>query len=212
MAEAASTRARVPQSQRSVSVYDGSAERMADLYESTSFDQVHVDVLDFLPKRGTAVLDVGAGSGRDAAALAARGYAVTAVEPSAGLRQEAMTRHSDSNVQWIDDALPKLSRLPERRFAFILVSAVWMHLAPSDRAPAVRRLAELLSPAGHLAISIRIGPPDPARSIRQVDVQALEADARETGLETVRRIESGDALGRATVRWHILVFRAPGQA
>jgi SAM-dependent methyltransferase len=211
MAGAASTRARVPQSQRSVSVYDGSAEQMADLYESTSFDQVHVDVLDFLPERGTAVLDVGAGSGRDAAALAARGYVVTAVEPSAGLRQEAMTRHSGSNVQWIDDALPKLSRLPERRFAFILVSAVWMHLAPRDRAPAVRRLAELLSPAGHLAISIRIGPADPARSIRQVDAQALEADAREMGLETVRNIESGDALGRPTVWWRTLVFRAPGR-
>jgi 2-polyprenyl-3-methyl-5-hydroxy-6-metoxy-1,4-benzoquinol methylase len=182
---------------------------MADLYESTSFDQVHVDVLDFLPERGTAVLDVGAGSGRDAAALAARGYAVTAVEPSAGLRREAMTRHSTSNVQWIDDALPKLSRLPERQFAFILVSAVWMHLAPRDRTPAVRRLAELLSPAGHLAISIRVGPADPARLIRRVDAQALEADARELRLTPVRSRESGDVLGRAAVRWRTLVFRAP---
>lgn len=212
MTGAVSARTRVPQSQRSVSVYDGSAERMADLYESTSFDQVHVDVLDLLPEAGTAVLDVGAGSGRDAAALADRGYVVTAVEPSAGLRREAMVRHATSNVQWIDDALPKLSRLPKRQFAFILVSAVWMHLAPRDRTPATRRLAQLLAPSGHLAISIRIGPSDPARSIRQIDTQALEADAREVGLMPVRSLESGDALGRATVRWRTVVFRAPGQA
>lgn len=211
MAGAASTQARVPQSQRSVSVYDGSAERMADLYESSSFDKVHVDVLDLLPEAGTAVLDVGAGSGRDAAALADRGYVVTAVEPSAGLRREAMVRHSTSNVQWLDDALPNLSRLPEGQFAFILVSAVWMHLAPRDRTPATRRLAQLLAPGGYLAISIRLGPSDPARSIRQVDTQALEADAREVGLMSVRSLESGDALGRATVRWRTVVFRAPGQ-
>lgn len=211
MTGAASTRARVPQSQRSVSVYDGSAERMADLYESTSFDQVHIDVLDLLPEAGAAVLDVGAGSGRDAAALADRGYVLTAVEPSAGLRREAVARHSTSNVEWIDDALPKLSRLPERQFAFILVSAVWMHLAPRDRTPATRRLAELLAPGGHLAISIRIGPADPARAIRQVDTLALKADALEAGLTPVRSVESSDALGRATVQWRTLVFRAPGR-
>ncbi|SFP79975.1 class I SAM-dependent methyltransferase [Sphingomonas rubra] len=212
MTGAASARTRVPQSQRSVSVYDGSAERMADLYELTSFDQVHVDILDLLPEPGTAVLDIGAGSGRDAAALADRGYLVTAVEPSAGLRREAAVRHPTASVQWIDDALPKLSRLPGRAFAFILVSAVWMHLAPRDRTPAIRRLTQLLDPGRHLAISIRIGPADPARSIRQVDIQALEADARAAGLKPVRSLESGDALGRATVRWRTLVFRAPGQA
>ena len=212
MTGAASTRSRVPQSQRSVSVYDGSAERMADLYESTSFDQVHSDLLDLLPRPGAPVLDVGAGSGRDAAALADRGYVVAAVEPSAGLRREAVTRHPASNVQWIDDALPKLSRLAERRFAFILVSAIWMHLAPRDRAPATRRLAELLAPGGHLVISIRIGPADPARSIRQVNLLALEADAREAALTPIRNVESGDALGRATVRWRTLVFRAPDPA
>lgn len=212
MAGAASTRVRVPQSQRSVSIYDGSAKRMADLYESTSFEQVHVDVLDLLPESGSAVLDVGAGSGRDAVALADRGYVVTAVEPSAGLRREAIVRHASSNVQWVDDALPKLSKLPERAFAFILVSAVWMHLAPRDRTPAIRRLTQILGPDRHLAISVRIGPADPARSIRQVDIQALEADARAAGLKLVRSLEIGDALGRATVQWRTLVFRAPGQA
>lgn len=211
MTGAASSRARVPQSQRSVSVYDGSAERMADLYESTSFDQVHVDVLDLLPETGTAVLDVGAGSGRDASALADRGYVVTAVEPSAGLRREAAVRHPTANVQWIDDTLPKLSSLPDRAFAFILVSAVWMHLAPKDRTPAIRRLAQLLAPDGHLAISIRNGPADPARSIRQVDALALEADAGEAGLTLVRSLERGDALGRAAVRWRTLVFRGLDQ-
>ena len=212
MTGAASTRARVPQSQRSVSVYDGSAERMADLYESTSFDQVHVDVLDLLPEAGTAVLDIGAGSGRDAAALADRGHMVTAVEPSAGLRRQAVTRHASSDVEWVDDALPKLARLHERQFAFILVSAVWMHLVPRDRAPAIRRLAQLLAPGGHLAISVRIGPADSGRSIRQIDTRALEADACKADLTPVRNLERGDALGRAAVRWRTMVFRAPRQA
>lgn len=209
MAEAVVIRTRVPQSERSVAVYDGSAERMADLYESTSFEAVHAGILDLLPPVGSSVLDVGAGSGRDAAALAARGYDVTAVEPSAGLRQEALTRHPATDIRWIDDALPRLPKVESRPFGLILVSAVWMHLAAKDRSLAIRRLAEILAPDGHLVISIRLGPDDPARAIKQVDVPALESDASRLGLVLLRRVENDDALGRSSVRWLALAFGRP---
>lgn len=209
MAGAAAIRTRVPQSQRSVAVYDASAERMADLYEATSFEAVHEGVLDLLPPVGASVLDVGAGSGRDAAALAARGYMVTAVEPSAGLRQEALARHPGTGVCWIDDALPRLSKVDSRQFDLILASAVWMHLAQKDRSPALGRLAGILAPAGLLVISLRLGPDDPARAIKQVDIPALEADASRLGLVLIRRVDSSDALGRTSVQWLTLVFGRP---
>ncbi|RUT67608.1 SAM-dependent methyltransferase, partial [Flavobacterium cupreum] len=61
--------------------YEQNAQELVDRYESLSFEHVHADLLDLLPAPGATILDVGAGSGRDAAWFAARGYDVVAVEP-----------------------------------------------------------------------------------------------------------------------------------
>ncbi|MEJ6782152.1 class I SAM-dependent methyltransferase [Aminobacter sp. Piv2-1] len=202
---AASTRA-VPSSLRSVPIYDESAKRIADVYESTTFERVHAGIIDLLPSPGASVLDVGSGSGRDAAALAARGYRVTAVEPSHGLREEAKRRHGDANIEWLDDALPDLHILGERRFAFILVSAVWMHLVSRDRLAAMRRLSQLLEAGGRLAISIRRGPVDRSRAFATVTTDAVEASALKSGLRLVRKFEAKDALARADIAWSTLAL------
>ncbi|MDH6550225.1 ubiquinone/menaquinone biosynthesis C-methylase UbiE [Streptomyces sp. SAI-041] len=46
--------------------YAESAERLGRVYESVSFEDVHGALLDLLPPAPARVLDVGAGTGRDA--------------------------------------------------------------------------------------------------------------------------------------------------
>ena len=55
------------------------------------------------------------------------------------------------------DALPDLRTLRAlgRRFDLILLSAVWMHVAPKGRERAFRILSELLGPSGLLVIALR---------------------------------------------------------
>jgi FkbM family methyltransferase len=48
------------------------------------------------------VLDIGAGSGRDAAWLASLGYEVIAVEPSAAMVREAQRIHSESAIHRVE--------------------------------------------------------------------------------------------------------------
>lgn len=64
-------------------------------------EDVHASWQSHLPERARFALDLGAGSGRDAMALAGRGWHVLAVEPAAELRRfgEAATR--DREVQWL---------------------------------------------------------------------------------------------------------------
>jgi len=50
-------------------------------YESVTFEHVHDWLLSALPDRPGIVLDVGAGTGRDAAWLAAHGHEVVALKP-----------------------------------------------------------------------------------------------------------------------------------
>jgi protein-L-isoaspartate O-methyltransferase len=77
-------------------VYSRQATELAGLYESLGFEQAQAALLDLIPDRPGLVLDVGAGSGRDAAWFADRGWDVVAVEPAEGMRHEAQRRHPNA--------------------------------------------------------------------------------------------------------------------
>ena len=64
----------------------------------------------FVFKAREKVLDMGAGTGRDAATLLRLGVDVHAAEPSARLRQHALARHPELAGRIFDGALP--DRLP----------------------------------------------------------------------------------------------------
>ena len=191
--------------------YDAYAEELVRRYEQLEFEEVHADILDAVPNVASNVLDVGAGSGRDAAALARRGHRVVAVEPSEAMRREGRSIHGTGSFDWIDDQLPRLDevyRLNES-FDLILVSAVWMHVAPEDRDLAMQRLQGLLAPGGRLVISTRTVEFSGERTMYAVEPERLGQRAQDHGLDVERRQTSSDLLGRSDVNWSSLVFRRP---
>ena len=118
-----------------------------------------------LPQSSASVLDIGAGSGRDAAWLAANGHDVIAVEPSAPMRAAAASLHDNPAINWIDDRLPALGAVSRSGLSFdlILLSAVWMHVPESDRPRAFRKMINLLRPGGLMAITLRLGSGGPRK-------------------------------------------------
>jgi len=174
--------------------------------DRTSFEQVHAGVLDLLPPPPATILDVGAGTGRDARALSTRGYDVTAVEPSPRLFLEA-SRRKRPHVEWLRDELPQLDQLALRRFDFVLVSAVWMYVQLSDRPAAMKRLSSLLEDNAVLVLTTR--PPlqtdDPRAFWAASDSEVLLA-AEAAGLTPIRERSDADSLGRG-VAWKTFVFR-----
>ncbi|NYV77522.1 class I SAM-dependent methyltransferase [Streptomyces sp. UH6] len=187
--------------------YAHHAGLLAERYESVSFEAVHGDVLDLLPPPPAGAADIGAGTGRDAAALARLGYDVLAVEPVPELRQVAQRLHPSPALSWTDDSLPELRSL-SGPLDLILLSAVWMHLAPADRGPAMRRLAELLAPSGVLVISLRRGEPPTDRVMWDVPAEEVVRLGERAGLHIARVAENEkDSLGRDAVRWQSVVLR-----
>jgi len=192
--------------------YEGDAGRqLAELYESVPSETVHDWLVDLLPEAPAAVLDVGAGSGRDAAWFARQGYTVVALEPAATLREEARSRHRESSITWIADSLPGLDHVYRLGTAFdvILLSAVWMHVPPADRRRAFRKLIGLLKPNGVLAITLRHGPPDPHREMHPVSTEELLALGKAHGAIVLKEEREEDRLGRPEVSWSQLAFRLP---
>ena len=191
--------------------YEQHATRLVTQYESLSFEDVHADLIGILPAPGSTVLDIGAGSGRDAAWLAAKGYDVVAVEPSEAMLAHARAKHTSSRIQWLSDSLPDLAKVRRLGLSFdlILLSAVWMHIPPSDRQRALRKLATLLAPKGRIAISLRLGAPDTERAMHEVSLPELAGLAQQFGLRIVHTSDSQDKLGRSEVSWTNVVLGLP---
>lgn len=189
--------------------YGENARALAAQYESITFAETHRDVLHLIPATPSRILDIGAGSGRDAAALAALGHAVVAAEPTAEFRDEGRRRHPAANIEWVDDALPELRALHGRgqRFDVVLLTAVWMHLDAAERDVAMMRLAELLEPDGIVIMSLRHGPVPTGRRMFEVPATETIALAARAGLRCIHRSMREDMLGRADVSWTFLALQ-----
>ncbi|WP_308433221.1 class I SAM-dependent methyltransferase [Streptomyces inusitatus] len=184
--------------------YEQYAQALADRYEALTFDGLYEGMLSFLPGAPARAADIGAGTGRDAAALARRGYRVTAVEPVREMRAVAARLHQQP-VEWVADALPGLSRV-EGPFELLLLSAVWMHLDEDERPFAMERVAGLLTGGGRLLMTLRHGEPPRDRRMFDVSADETEALAAQHGLRRIHRSGGDDRLGRSGVRWSRLVF------
>ncbi|RZL61165.1 MAG: class I SAM-dependent methyltransferase [Variovorax sp.] len=189
--------------------YDAHAATLVTAYESITFEDVHRDVIHLFPAAPSRVLDVGAGTGRDAAALARRGHHVVAVEPTPGLRSAGERLHAALPITWIDDHLPDLAVLRQQpeRFDLVLLTAVWMHLDAAERATAMAALADLLAEAGQIVMTLRHGPVPEGRRMFDVSADETGALAKPHGLIAHHSGARRDTLGRDDVRWSVLALR-----
>lgn len=192
-----------------IAIYHEQANGFFNLYESLEFENVHADWLELLPSGGYA-LDIGAGSGRDAAKLADKGFKVYAIEPAAELLTLAETAHPTAKISWINDELPSLAYTPESQtFDLILLSAVWMHLSPQQQADSWPQLIQRLKPDGLLVFTLRVGEFNDGRSSYNVDPKRLTECANAHGLTLLKSSTTGDKLNREGITWQTLVFNRP---
>lgn len=199
-------------SKHSTSGYSEAAPALIERYESLRFEDVHGHVMHLFPAAPARVLDIGAGSGRDAAALARLGHSVTAVEPTPELRAYGQAAHAALGITWLDDMLPHLPTVQAlgRRYDLILLTAVWMHLDEAERAAAMQALAALLAPGGRISMSLRHGPVPEGRRMFDVSGPETARLAALHGLSQVACMARPDMLaGRPGVHWTFLALERP---
>ncbi|WP_343520491.1 class I SAM-dependent methyltransferase [Sphingomonas sp.] len=178
-------------------------------YDALPPEQIYASVLDLFPDAPARIVDIGAGTGRDAAWLARQGHRVMAVEPVGAFREAGMALHGDA-IEWLDDQLPELVETVRRGpFDLVLLCAVWHHLDMPERARAMPKLGEMTAPGGRLILSLRhepgaLGPHSyPTSAEEAIDL------AGAAGLRPIRQAETAAVhpASRANgVSWTWLAF------
>ena len=190
--------------------YASEAPALLETYERISPEALHRPVWHLIPAAPSRLLDIGAGSGRDAAHFAAMGHRVVAVEPVDAMREGAMKLHPSPRIEWLADTLPSLAQLRARGETFdaVLATAVWMHLDESERAEAMPAVASLVAPGGVLILSLRHGPIPPGRRMFDVSAEETIALAAREGLACLVNAVTGSVQAhQPDVTWTRLAFR-----
>ncbi|MEL7452583.1 MAG: methyltransferase domain-containing protein [Pseudomonadota bacterium] len=192
----------------------GYSTKVEDLFKRYEFRDpagIHAPWADFFPEPPARILDIGAGTGRDAAWFVSLGHSVLAVEPTDALRIGATKLHPEPEIEWLDDILPGIPHVLSRgeTFDLILMHAVWMHLTEAERVEGMANVASLLKPDGRIAMSQRHGPVPAGRRMFDVSGEETIALAKQHGLINLMhaRAESIQAENRANhIEWTKLVF------
>lgn len=191
--------------------YASEASFLLEQYENFSFEDSHAALFDYLPQQSSKILDIGSGTGRDAAWFDEKGHDVVAAEPTKEMREGAIRLHPSPTINWVDDSLPDLEKIKKLdiQFDFIFVSAVWMHLDKEQREAAMHSVADLLSKGARLFVSLRHGPVPKGRRMFAVSAEETIDLASRYKLEPLynKRTESILTGNKAAgVWWTKLVF------
>ena len=195
-----------------VVAYDRDSREMAAAYRSIPSPVIGLCLEWFRP--GCRVLDVGAGSGRDMAALHAAGFEVYGVEPSRGLIGEAEAEYPMLKGRIQCSALP-LATEP-RGYGGILCCAVLMNVPAESWFEAVYSLREALEPGGQIVVTVSKGhqtDPDTHRDSKgrlfwEPTPESVQLLFERAGFKTYHRSEAADSMGRG-IAWRTFVFERP---
>jgi SAM-dependent methyltransferase len=138
---------------RTINAYDSSPEQYADEWHSQpAAADLHELVHRYFRPGPTA--DIGCGSGRDTAWLAAQGFEAIGYDVSAGLLGEARRRYP--GIPFRVSALPELAGIDDASFENALCETVVMHLPVGDIPASVSRLCAILRQGGTMYLSWRV--------------------------------------------------------
>jgi SAM-dependent methyltransferase len=196
--------------------YDRDAKAFSERYETAELPRLHAMLLRNLPPQGASVLELGCGSGRDAAFLLSKGYEVTAIDASAGMVAEAGRLHPElvGRISCAAVPLPAGSPLVLRAFDAVFSNAMFMHLCDEDLRRTALQIRRMLHSGGVLVISVSVGREGlrggrdgTGRLFLERPPKAYRQLFEGLGFSVVDRLEEPDSRERPGIRWVSMVLR-----
>jgi SAM-dependent methyltransferase len=198
--------------QRTIDYYEQNAAELCERYESVSLDSFH-QTLNTSFEPGSCLLEIGCGSGRDAARAISSGFDVAAIDASRQLLTEAQKLHPELEGRLFQMALPCQLPFADKTFEGFYSVACLMHLPSADLYVVMSEIHRVVRHGG--LVSLPVGRPD-------VDVSGLDEHGRvfnlmpvaewtrvfaASGFDAEVGCEEADSLGREGVRWVTIALK-----
>ena len=199
---------------QTIDYYNQNAASVSARYESV--ESPFSALLPYIFERGSRVLDVGCGSGRDLSLILHRGFDAVGIEAAPALADQAISIHPELTGKIRHGVLPH--DIPSDLFGTfdgILLSAVLMHIPDSGLFDTAIELRRLLKPGGTLLVSIPVERDDLScetdrdgrgRLMVLRPVPKVKLLFERIGFETAAVWNSADVLGRRGVAWISIQF------
>jgi SAM-dependent methyltransferase len=191
-----------------IAYYERNAKVVTAKYEAANMSQFHAWLLEVCP-RDCSVLELGCGSGREAAFLQSKGYGIVATDGSMAILLEAIRLHPELRGRILLLPVPASFPFRDESFDSILAVGLLMHLVEFDIQTTLKEIARVLTAAGRLIFSLPLARDD-------VDIGGRDALGRyynsldesrwgelliDAGFRLSERNETRDSLGRTGIRW-----------
>ena len=198
--------------------YEKNAEKLVPRYESADMSDLN-RYRNHFPSNGN-LLDIGCGSGRDAAYFFSKGYDVIAVDASTTMIKHAIQKHPELRNRIKNTPFPFPNKeLFKEKFDIIICIAVMMHIQDHSLFECIYQLRKLLKPNGLVLISIsnhRKNLDDDQRDNKgrlfiERQPEEYQLMFEKFGFTLTNRESNQDGLGRDDIKWTSLLFQYQGE-
>jgi len=139
--------------ERTIRYYDSKAAEQVQKYEQADMSEVH-GILCMAFNAGARLLELGCGSGRDAAFLLSKGFDVLVTDGSANILDHAIQIHPELERRHRLLTLPEHFPFLEEEFGGVYAIGVFMHLDVSGYVASLKEVWRVLKRGGRFFFSV----------------------------------------------------------
>ena len=187
--------------------YEKNSREITEKYENIDMKNLQQKLTEVFTNKDK-ILELGCGSGRDAAYLISHGYDVTVSDGSQNMLDEAIKLHPELQKNSCIIRFPGKFWYPKESFSGVYAIAVLMHLEIHEIGVVLEEISRILTSDGKFFFSVYIRENDKVESIITPEGRFLTHMPKEnwikmcesSGFTLISLLENDDVMGR-DIQW-----------
>lgn len=194
--------------EKTLGYYSDQAEAL--LSSAVEERPVYIDILRDLLEEGAAILDVGAGLGRDVHLLSEEGFEVRGIEPNRELIARGQRHFRIPENRLKAGSLPDLKGVGDRQYDAVLCALVLHHLPDTALLDALYTLKQQLSDGGLLLITVPTKAPEGTGDVPYTirSPEQYQFFFTRLGLDLIRELDLVPSVDPTATQSRLMLFAA----
>ena len=188
--------------------YNKNAMELSCKYESAQMEFIHSLLLKTFPQK-SSLLELGCGSGRDAAFMVSNGFKLTAIDGSAEMIRMALLHHPQLNGFLYKKRIPDELDFAEESFDGIYSIAMLMHFSYSELTVIFEKINCMMKKKSKFLFSVSVNrkQDDTERYFNKFTKNDWIELGKKYNMKILFLHISDDGLGREEIQWFTCIMK-----